>query len=575
LGFRGLRAFVLLFIISLIFLFSTPAFADPGWWNSSWKYRQPINISNTAGNLTNYQVEINLTEAVLNLSGLVGSWHFSEGTGNRTADSSGYGNDGTLTNFSFNADSNWTSGVEGYGLKFDGSDDYVDCGNDESLNITDEITIEAWVKISSLDKYHMIATKAPSDSSSGYELEISNTNKIRFLVGSYPDGDLIGNTILTTNTWYHIVGVYDETNLIVYLNGVNDGNLTWTANPPSNNLNVYIGQRSDLNSNYDFNGTIDEVRIYNRALSAEEIKKSFCIGAYRLYAAGTWTLEKYQSTGCGAYGFAHAYDWRDLRFVDTNNTDLNYWLENDKKVWVKVPTLPGNSDSEIYMYYGNPSASSASDGEAVFEFFDDFEDGVIDTSKWDTSYAGTGISETAGVLRWGDGEDTSTERLVWTQSQISGDVIVEFDRKIYGSMDYYWALSARAESKFAGACHADVGCGNSYYVSSHQNDAHIGESQGETKYWTTSSGNGYGGTADTTFKREKIIVKSYYVRAILKDETVDFDRTMSYYNYDNGYYAIGRTGGTFSKYNSLCLEFNRNLQHNNKSCFRNIKSDRI
>ena len=42
----------------ILILFSTPAFADPGWWNSSWNYRKPINISNTAGNLTNYQVKI-------------------------------------------------------------------------------------------------------------------------------------------------------------------------------------------------------------------------------------------------------------------------------------------------------------------------------------------------------------------------------------------------------------------------------------------------------------------------------------------------------------------------------------
>jgi len=86
-------------------------------------------------------------------------------------------------------------------------------------------------------------------------------------------------------------------------------------------------------------------------------------------------------------------DGSDIRFTaDDGETLLPYWIEKwdnvseEAVIWVKVPSIPANGSVTIYMYYGNPSAVSESDGEAVFEFFDDFEDGdSIDTSKWGQS----------------------------------------------------------------------------------------------------------------------------------------------------------------------------------------------
>jgi len=76
-------------------------------------------------------------------------------------------------------------------------------------------------------------------------------------------------------------------------------------------------------------------------------------------------------------------DGGDIRFY-VGTTKISYWIEEKTSsklvVWVKVPLIPGSSTTRIYMYYGNPSASSESNGEAVFEFFDDFEDG--DISDW-------------------------------------------------------------------------------------------------------------------------------------------------------------------------------------------------
>jgi PGF-CTERM protein len=80
-------------------------------------------------------------------------------------------------------------------------------------------------------------------------------------------------------------------------------------------------------------------------------------------------------------------DGSDLRFEAVSGGELSYWIEewnypNNAKIWVKVPNIPANREANIKMYYGNPSASAVSDGDKVFEFFDDFEGNSLDTSKW-------------------------------------------------------------------------------------------------------------------------------------------------------------------------------------------------
>ena len=85
-------------------------------------------------------------------------------------------------------------------------------------------------------------------------------------------------------------------------------------------------------------------------------------------------------------------DCSDLRFVDSDDvTELNYWIEsgcdtNSTVVWVKVPSIPAGGTT-IYMYYGNPTATSESNAQATFDFYDDFESGTL--GSWWTVEAGT------------------------------------------------------------------------------------------------------------------------------------------------------------------------------------------
>ena len=86
-------------------------------------------------------------------------------------------------------------------------------------------------------------------------------------------------------------------------------------------------------------------------------------------------------------------DGDDIRFTDANGRELSYWIEKfdagskHARIWVKVPEIPANGEAGVTMWYGNPSAESESDGEAVFEFFDDFRGIGFETDKW--TVAGT------------------------------------------------------------------------------------------------------------------------------------------------------------------------------------------
>jgi len=101
-------------------------------------------------------------------------------------------------------------------------------------------------------------------------------------------------------------------------------------------------------------------------------------------------------------------DGSDIRFVDEDDaTKLSYWIEEwdsvneSAKIWVKVPSIP-TGEKTIYLYYNNSDAVSESDGDAVFEFFDDFEDYSVGShpTKWADADLGDGITEVTNVTSY-------------------------------------------------------------------------------------------------------------------------------------------------------------------------------
>ena len=201
-----------------------------------------------------------------NNESLVSRWYFDENSGDIAYDTSGANNnDGTLKP----ASPIWTTGKVGNALQFDGIDDYVDCGADPSLDITGAITIEAWVKKNALLIDSVIVKKA-----NAYALIVSSGNKI--VTEIYNDSGWNGywGTVDINNTWTHIIWTYDGIVIKQYINGVNTDtfNHSGLISTTSNHLQIggYPAQF--------FNGAIDEVKIYNRALSEDEIENLYEFG---------------------------------------------------------------------------------------------------------------------------------------------------------------------------------------------------------------------------------------------------------------------------------------------------------
>jgi hypothetical protein len=200
-------------------------------------------------------------------------WKFDENTGTTAADSSGAANPGTLANAPA-----WGSGPSGYALAFNGSTSYV-AGLGRAVHTNASLTVAAWVNLTSA-----------AGGTDGAAVSQSGTHTDGFLLGwdsastkwvfSMTNSDLASPTVVkqfssavaTTGVWTHLVGVYDSSvnKIYLYVNGNVIGNATksssWDATGAVQAGRAYV---SDAWAGY-FNGQVDDVRVYDRALSATE-----------------------------------------------------------------------------------------------------------------------------------------------------------------------------------------------------------------------------------------------------------------------------------------------------------------
>ena len=302
----------------------------------------PVDHANISVNYVN--INVSTTDSASGFidwnRSLVGYWRFQEGSGIYANDTSTYGNNGTLhgfdcTSLDCNSSSGWTSaGKFGRGLVFDGVDDYVEIPNDESLNITgNEITIEAWIyRKQDSGQWERLISKDDDNTDYIYAMQIrADTDAIKFELDTQTTaGILNGNTPISTNQWYHVTGVYNGSQIILYLNGVVDANASLSGSINTSSGNLYIGRlRSAGSYYYSFNGIIDEVRIWNRALTPEEINASYHNGLYRLennytsLSDGNYEYYAYVTDEAGNVNRTPSSGFRSLT-IDTVNPSLSY-----------------------------------------------------------------------------------------------------------------------------------------------------------------------------------------------------------------------------------------------------------
>jgi len=204
---------------------------------------------------------------------LVGHWRFDEGSGIIAYDSSGNGNDGTLE-----GDPQWVAGKITGALQFNGTDDYVEVPDSPSLDITDAITIVAWVS-REVDSGNWERIVAKSDSTLyDYWLQITNGDSIGggFLdIGgtAHNSLDLATGISIPLNQWTHLAYVYDGTYAKGYVNGrLDKSDDIGSFKIRTSTRPLWVGR---LQTSYNFDGLIDEVRIYDRALSADQVQGLF------------------------------------------------------------------------------------------------------------------------------------------------------------------------------------------------------------------------------------------------------------------------------------------------------------
>jgi hypothetical protein len=197
-------------------------------------------------------------------TGLAAHYTFDEGSGTRVGDSSGNGNHGTV-----NGNPQWVAGKIGGAMAFDGAGDYVDCGKAASLVIRDAITVSCWIKVAAFSR-DWEAILAMGDDSYRMSRSATNGNSIHFGCNGPTGGNLDAKTVVTTDTWRHVALVYDGAYKVIYIDGIEDARVASTGQINVSAYTLHIGDNSQQ-ANRNLKGVVDDVRIYNRPLSAEEV----------------------------------------------------------------------------------------------------------------------------------------------------------------------------------------------------------------------------------------------------------------------------------------------------------------
>jgi len=230
---------------------------------------------------------------------LAAYWKFDEGSGTTAFDSSGNGNDGF-----FEGNPQWVAGKYGGALEFDG-DDYINCGNGDSLQIQDEITIAFWFQVDAFQNTweafmakgdNSYRTSRGDGSGNATHMGISGTST------GGGNGWFNGTVIVTDGQWHHMAAVYDGIDGKIYIDGVLDVTSPGTGQINISNYDFYIGENSQATGRF-LHGLLDDIRIYSRALSDSEILEVM---------AGAGADFPFASGPTPADGSLHAETWASM-----------------------------------------------------------------------------------------------------------------------------------------------------------------------------------------------------------------------------------------------------------------------
>jgi hypothetical protein len=335
---------------------------------------------------------------------LLGYWSFDYYNSTGVYDNSSYSNfgifEGNLTS------SNITSGIRGNALEFNGNDSYIVLDSKIDLISYINWTISSWVNVKSIsDSFDNVL--------GGHTMAIASNNEVRSYDGS---GWIVSDGTISLGEWAHVSLACDGTNDVItfYVNGVNDSSKSYNCDGYSDNRVTTIGGYS-LSQGFNFNGTIDEVMIFNRTLSAEEIlyiynsTESLIEFSFSNLSDGTYPYSVYAINGSGEMEIQS----RTLG-IDSTPTGIDF-----------VFPTPAN---ELYLKITNPVINVSITQPENKSVWIDWDNSLVGYWSFDY-YNSTGVFDNSSYGNFGNFEGNLSEENLTAGKRGYG---LEFD----GESDY-------------------------------------------------------------------------------------------------------------------------------------------
>lgn len=340
------------------------------------------------------------------------------GSGGTAKDNSIYGNEGTING------ATWTSGKFDDALSFDGSDDRVMIDPGPSSN--GDFSVSAWIKTDGTSddsqNRNMFYQEEKTDLGKWWSIRVQD-DKVKLSVDDSSNKNILfGNTNVADSSWHHVVGVRDKSSgeLKIYLDGTLDGTTSDSSGSLGSTDFATIGMSTNLND-HQFDGKIDEVKVYSRALSAAEVEKLYNgAGSKSSAPKGSWWVEDSATHWIGQYGYERAFVGEDTGVNPSGASPGNAWMESSK-----LRFIDQNGNERMTGSNGMTNSWQGSKGGFSTGFLYDqatstsFDSGVTSNDPRVESLYSTGSGSNEQAFFEYSGGATSTFTLQYEQNSLS------------------------------------------------------------------------------------------------------------------------------------------------------------